>query len=182
MTNKNNLRELISPDDDYLGVGENKLMQPDAISPHPLIYAGELIDRLTHTQEGFLVAKMYGMSDAAAARSVNVKPGTAYHWKLNKDFKHLYTLVTEQPVVMAAEVAAFGLTKAINQIVKMLEHPSVDVQQYAIDKLIKIGGLDKKRVEVTNKNVSDDDIDRHLDAIERRRIDRAGEGTGDSEV
>lgn len=177
-----NLKSLINPDDDYLDIGENKLIQPDAVTPHPLIYAGELVDRLTHKQEGFLVAKMYGMTDAAAARSVGVQPNTAYHWKQDEDFKRLYTLVIEEPVVMAAEVAAFGLTKAINQIVKMLDHPSVDVQQYAIDKLIKIGGLDKKRIEVTTKNVSDDDIDRHLDAIERRRIERAGDGAGDREV
>ncbi len=178
-----NMKSLINPDDDYLNLDIALGDDEPKIAPHPLIRASHLLDMLKPKQEDFLVAKLYGMSDAGAMRAIDMAPQTAYHWKQDPGFKEAYDLVTENPVVMAAEVVAFGLAKAMNQLVNMLDHPSIAVQQFAIEKLVAISGIQKQRMEVTHKNdPSDGDIDRLLDKLDERTDKRAGDGTGDSEV
>jgi hypothetical protein len=132
------------------------------------------LDSLSGNQEKFLAIRVYGVSDAAAARAVGISPGTVYKWKDDPEFRAIYDEVINNPVQFAAEVATFGLVKAINKLVALSDHNNIRVQQWAIDKLISIAGLEKQRVEVTRRD--EPDLDSLLDRLEEHADDRRNGG------
>lgn len=138
---------------------------------NPLIGAGGLLDTLSDNQQRFLVAKMYGSSDAAAARAVGVNVHTMYGWKQNDpEFRQVYEMVVNQPLEMAAHVSAFGFAKAVDKIAKMMDSNDVKVVMWAIEKMLTIASVGKQRIEVTHKKErNDDDMDRILRELEQRR-------------
>jgi len=137
---------------------------------NPLIGAGGLLEGLSDNQQRFLVAKMYGITDAAAARAISINPQTVYQWKTNSDFKEVYTLVTEMPVEMAARASAFGFAKSIDKIAQMMDSQDVKVVMWAIEKMLSIAAVGKVRVEHTHKKeLADDDVDRILQRLEAER-------------
>ena len=169
-------------DGDY-DLDHSEMDVEQSVTPNPLIGAGGLIETLNDNQEHFLVGKLYGLSDKQAAEACNISPNTAYSWKQhNENFRLVYDKVTTQPVIMAAEVTAFGLAKAIHKLLLMLDHQNVRVVQYAIDRLIDLGGITKSKVEVTHKSGSTDDLDDILERLEERRAESEGTAGGDSEV
>ena len=169
--------------DDDTDLDHSEMNIESLITPNPLIGAGGLIESLNANQEQFLVGKLYGLSDKQAAEASSISPATAYSWKQqNKDFRIVYEKVTTQPVIMAAEVTAFGLAKAIHKLVLMLDHTNVRVVQYAIDRLIDLGGVNKSRVEVTHKSGNTGDLDDILERLEERRAESEGTAGGDSQV
>ena len=179
----NSLLALTQMMDDDTDLDHSEMNIESLITPNPLIGAGGLIESLSATQEQFLVGKLYGLSDKQAAEASSISPATAYSWKQhNKDFRIVYEQVTTNPVIMAAEVTAFGLAKAIHKLVLMLDHTNVRVVQYAIDRLIDLGGVNKSRVEVTHKRGNTGDLDEILERLEERRAESEGTVGGDSQV
>jgi len=137
---------------------------------NPLIGAGGLIEGLTDDQQRFLVAKMYGGTDVAAARASGVNEHTMRNWKGNNaQFREVYDMVVDMPVEMAARVSAFGFAKAIDKIVRMMDANDIKVQMWAIEKILGIANVGKQRIEVTHKKeVAEDDVDRILQRLEER--------------
>lgn len=175
-------RNMLEVLDDVLEQDIDSVQESSPFSVNPLIGAKGLIENLSDNQQRFLTAKLWGMTDAAAARAIEMTPATVYGWKTNdEDFKLVYDAVTTNPILMALETTAFGLAKAIGRLTDMLDHPNVRVVQYAIDKLIQIGGLEKTRMEVTHRNDTGD-IDAIVQRIEARRIESRTDGGRDSEV
>jgi len=137
---------------------------------NPLIRLRDRLGGLRKTQERFLISKLHGASDAAAARSAGVTPGTAYAWKKDSEFKRIYDEILEAPIEFVMESLQFTTARAMDKLSRLLEHPDLRYQMYAIDKVIQIGGLDNhtKRVEYTGR-VKREDIDDIIDEIDRRK-------------
>lgn len=142
---------------------------------NPLIGAAGLLEELSDSQQRFLVAKMYGGSDASAARAAGVNVHTMRKWKSNDpEFMQVYRMVTEMPVEMAAQVSAFGFAKAVDKIAQMMDSNDVKVVMWAIEKMLNIASVGKQRIEVTHKNeVSDNDVDRILKRLEERDANKS---------
>lgn len=126
------------------------------------------MEGITDKQEAVLVAKLYGASDARAARSAGVKPSTVMYWKKNNPrFKELYDEVRLGPLEFAQSQLEFTTAKAMDKIARMLDHPDPRVAMFAIDKIIAISGIANhtKRQEITVNNREEvDEVIRQLRA------------------
>ena len=141
------------------------------------------MEGITNKQEAVLVAKLYGASDARAARSAGVKPTTVMQWKKNNPrFKALYDEVLRGPLEFVESQLQFTTAKAMDKIARMLDHPDPRVAMFAIDKIIAIQGLANhtKRQEITVNNREEvDGIIRELRArqIEAHVVDGSSGGS-----
>jgi hypothetical protein len=137
---------------------------------NPLIKLRDRLGNLRKTQERFLISKLHGASDAAAARNAGVAPQTAYEWKKNPEFRRIYDEVLDKPIEFIMESLQFTTARAMDKLSRLLEHPDLRYQMYAIDKIIQIGGLDNhtKKVEYTGR-LKREDIDDIIDEIEKRQ-------------
>lgn len=143
---------------------------------NPLVGAGGLIDGLTDNQQAFLIAKMYGVTDAAAARQCGINEHTMRGWKQHdKEFMAVYEMVTQMPLEMAAKVSAFGFAKAIDKILRLMDAQDIKVVMWAIERMLSIASVGKQRIEVTHREeqgeLKDDDFDRIVSEVERRRTE-----------
>lgn len=167
---------------------QSEEVQNSLLTTNPLIGAGGLLDELNDHQQRLLIAKMYGGSDASAARAAKVNYSTLQGWKANDEaFKQVYKMVTEMPVQMASQVSAFAFAKAVDKIVTLMDAQNIAVQQWAIEKMLGIASVGKQRIEVTHRSegANDDDVDAILDRVEKRRAERAdpdGTSGGNSSV
>lgn len=155
------------------------------VEAHPLIHARDILDTFSHSQEVFLIAKLYGSSDKQSALAAGIKPATVYGWKKKTDFKDIYDRIVDNPVLIAAESVAFATAKAISKLIRMLDHRSVEVQQYAINTLLNLSRatVERKEVKVTH----DFDLDGAYREFERLRQERESlnepaKDIGDSQV
>lgn len=146
----------------------------DLYETNPLIGAGGLLDELSDSQQKFLVAKMYGGSDASACRATGINYHTMRNWKdSDLAFQTVYKMVTEMPLEMAAKVSAFGFAKAIDRIVKMMDNPNDKMAAWAIEKMLQIANITQAN-QMRQRNermggVDDNDVDRILKRIESER-------------
>ncbi len=148
------------------------------LQTHPLIAGGDAVENLTPTQEIFLIGKLYGSTDRAAAIAAGVDPTTPLSWKKKAEFKELYEEVVSNPVLMAANSVGFATAKAINRLIMLLDHNSVEVVQWAIGQLLMLSRVAVERKEVNV--IHELDLDRALRELELAK--QRGEITGASEV
>ena len=147
----------------------------------PLTKIHDKMEGITSKQEAVLVAKLYGATDAGAARTAGVRPTTVYNWKkTNPKFRELYNEVVSGPLEFARDQLEFTTAKALDKIARMLDHPDPRVAMFAIDKIIAISGVANhtKRQEITVNNREEvDDVIRQLRA---RQIDVVDGSSGGS--
>lgn len=154
------------------------------VNPNPLIGLKERLNHLSSNQQKFLIAKLHGTSDAAACRAIGILPSNAYRWKAESpDFREAYDYVTQNPVIVASDATMYALNKALSRLFQMLDHPSMEVRRFAIEKIISISGIEKSRVEVEHKSGSGGDLDdlrRQLDEL--RQSNASAEDSSSGEV
>jgi len=151
----------------------------EGVRANPLIAAASALETLTDEQEQFLTYKLLGMSDKAAIKLVGMSEGSVQNWKHKEDFKQVYDSVTQNPLMFAADITAFSTVKAIMKLTELLDHQNVNDVKYAIDTLLRIGGLSKERIEVTKKeekSIKGEDVDELIRAYEERKRTGASDG------
>lgn len=123
------------------------------VTPNPLIARSENLEGLSQNQENFLMAKLMGVTDKAAAEAAGISPHTAYGWKQkDENFREVYDAILNEPLEFSAGSLAYMVNKAMLHLSLLLDHKSTKVKQYAIDRIIDVAGLKKSRMEVTHSD------------------------------
>ena len=153
------------------------IQEETLLTPNPLIKESLSVDALSQNQQRFLVAKLHGMTDSDAARAIGLTPSSTYAWKKDPEYKKVYDGIVNDPLQFASEQITFATAKAVDRLISLLDHKSVAVVRYAIDKLVDLGGLSKPhRMEVLHTDATNrEELDELTEAWRQHKLERQRE-------